>query len=136
MQIPEGTLIVVADGGSARVFTNVGERGKLQLKQHGELRVEDFNAQGLSGQGPSGAVPKDMSTSQLNEATFAKQLAQQLNDDVLKQRYKHLILIADPKTLGHIRPQLHKEVQERLLKEIAKDFTNSTLDDIQRALAV
>ncbi|MFL9585197.1 host attachment family protein [Stenotrophomonas sp. AB1(2024)] len=135
MQIPEGTLIVVADGGSARVFTNVGERGKLQLKQHGELQVEDFSAQGLLGQGPSGSVPKDMSTSQLNEATFARQLAQQLNDDALKQRYKHLILIADPKTLGHIRPQLHKEVQERLLKEIAKDFTNSTLDDIQRALA-
>ncbi len=134
MQIPENTLVVVADGGSARVFTNVGDGRTLQLKQHEELQVQDISAQGVSGQGPSGAVPKDMSISQLNEATFAKQLAQQLNDDALNNRYSHLILIADPKTLGHIRPQLHKEVASRLLKEIAKDFTNAPLDDIQRAL--
>lgn len=31
--IPEGTLIVVADGGSARVFTNVGSNHQLTLKQ-------------------------------------------------------------------------------------------------------
>ena len=135
MQIPEKTLVVVADGGSARVFTNVGDGRTLQLKQDEELQIRDISPEGVSGQGPSGAVPKDMSISQLNEATFAKQLAQQLNDHALKHRYEHLILIADPTTLGHIRPQLHKEVQSRMLKEIAKDYTNSTLDDIQRALA-
>ena len=135
LQIPKGTLVIVADGGSARVFTNVGDGRTLQLKQEEELEVKDISAEGVSGQGPSGAVPKDMSISQLNEATFAKQLAQQLNDHALKHRYEHLILIADPTTLGHIRPQLHKEVQSRMLKEIAKDYTNSTLDDIQRALA-
>ena len=74
-QIPEGTLVVVADGGSARVFTNVGTGRTLQLKQHEELQVQDISAQGVSGQGPSGAMPKDMSVAQLNEATFAKQLA-------------------------------------------------------------
>jgi protein required for attachment to host cells len=134
-QIPEGTLVVVADGGSARVFTNVGNGRTLQLKQHEELQIQDISAQGVSGQGPSGAVPKDMSISQLNEATFAKQLAQQLNDDALNNRYSHLILIADPKTLGHIRPQLHKEVESRLLRDIAKDLTNAPLEDIQRALS-
>ncbi len=133
-QIPEGTLVIVADGGSARVFTNVGTGRTLQLKQHEELHVQDISAQGVSGQGPSGAMPKDMSVAQLNEATFAKQLAGQLNEDALNNRYTHLVLIADPQTLGRIRPQLHKEVQSRLIRELAKDFTNAPLEDVQRAL--
>jgi len=76
-----------------------------------------------------------MTISQLNEATFAKQVAAQLNEDALKNRYAHLILIADPQTLGRIRPLLHKETQERLIKDLAKDFTNAPLEDIQRALS-
>lgn len=133
--IPEGTLIVVADGGSARVFTNVGSKTELKLKQQDELVLRDVSDAGVSGQGPSGAVPKDMTISQLNEATFAKQLAEQLNDDALNNRYAHLVLIADPQTLGRIRPQLHKEVQSRLVRDLAKDFTNAPLEDIQRALS-
>ena len=76
-----------------------------------------------------------MSVSQLNEATFAKQVAEQLNEDALKNRYAHLVLIADPTTLGRIRPLLHKETQARLLGDIAKDLTNAPLADIQKALA-
>ncbi|MCO5735365.1 MULTISPECIES: host attachment family protein [Stenotrophomonas maltophilia group] len=134
-RIPEGTLIIVADGGSARVFTNVGDENQLTLKQEGELRLQDISEQGISGQGPAGAVPKDMSISQLNEATFAKQVAEQLNEDALNNRYAHLVLVADPTTLGRIRPLLHKEVQARLLGDIAKDLTNSPVEDIQKALA-
>ena len=65
----------------------------------------------------------------------AKQVAEQLNEDALKNRYSHLILVADPITLGRIRPLLHKEAQARLLDDLAKIFTNAPLEDIQRALA-
>ena len=58
-----------------------------------------------------------------------------LNEDALKNRYSHLILVADPITLGRIRPLLHKETQARLLDDLAKNFTNAPLEDIQRALA-
>ena len=135
MQIPEGTLIVVADGGSARVFTNVGSEYRLSLRQQGELLVDEIIEHGVSGQGPAGAMPSEMSLSQLNEATFAKQLAAQLNEDALQNRYAHLVLVADPHTLGRIRPLLHKQAQQRLLKDLAKDLTNSPLPDIERALS-
>lgn len=134
-RIPAGALIVVADGGSARLFTNVGTDRELQLKQRDALKLRDVSEQGVSGQGPSGAVPKDMSVAQLNEATFAKQLAEQLNQEALKNAYTHLVLVADARTLGEIRPQLHKEVQARLVKDLAKDYTNASLEDIQRALS-
>ncbi|KRG37698.1 attachment protein [Stenotrophomonas panacihumi] len=126
-RIPEGTVVVVADGGSARVFANVAESGGLQLHQLMDL-------QSAEGQGPSGAVPADMSLAQVDEATFAKQLASQLNEGALNNRYAHLLLVADPTTLGRLRPLLHKETQARLLGDLAKDLTNAPLADIQRAL--
>jgi len=128
-RIPEGTVVVVADGGSARVFTNVGSGSNLQLHQQQMMEVEN-----VDDEGPSGAVPKDMSDAQLDEATFAKQLASQLNEGALNNRYAHLLLVADPTTLGRLRPLLHKETQARLLGDLAKDLTNSPLADIQRAL--
>ena len=45
-----------------------------------------------------------------------------------------LILIADPQTLGEMRPSLHKEVQSRLISEIAKTLTKASVADIQKAL--
>ena len=44
------------------------------------------------------------------------------------------MLIADPKTLGQIRPTLHKEVQDRLVSEVAKTLTKASITHIQKAL--
>ena len=44
-------------------------------------------------------------------------------------------LIADPATLGRVRPLLHKEATQRIVAEIGKDLTNSRLDDIERLVA-
>lgn len=128
--IPQGTLVVVADGGSARVFTNVGTDYKLALKQEAWLE-----GQNPDDEGPSGSMPRDSSQAQLDEATFAKQLAEALNAGALNNRYSHLVLVADPRTLGHVRPLLHKATLDRLLADVAKDFTNMPLEDIQRALS-
>ncbi|MEP6906532.1 MAG: host attachment family protein [Pseudoxanthomonas sp.] len=128
--IPSKTMIVVADGRGARVFRNVGEGTSLQLHQVDELELMNAN-----DDGPARSMPGESSASQIDEATFAKQLAHGLNAGALKQQYQHLILIADPSTLGRVRPLLHKETQQRLLSEIAKDLTNATLDDIQHSVS-
>lgn len=130
MKIPQGALVVVADGGSARVFSNVGDERSISLKQ--EALLEGMN---LNDDGPAGSMPTESSASQLDEATFAKQLAQGLNDGALKNRYEHLVLIADPQTLGRVRPLLHKEVTQRLIGDLAKDYTNVPLETIERALS-
>lgn len=128
--IPTDALVIVADGGSARVFRNRGDARNIQLHQYDMLELMNSNDEGPSGVQPDGATGFD-----IDEATFAKQIAHRLNDGALKGEYRDLVLIADPKTLGEIRPQLHKEVLGRLRGEVAKTFTNSTLDDIQRALS-
>lgn len=128
--VPNETLVVVADGRSARVFHNVGQDRTLQLHQYDQLELMNAN-----DDGPAGSMPGESNGKQIDEATFSKQLAHGLNDGALRQQYQYLVLIADPATLGRIRPLLHKETTQRLLAEIGKDFTNATLDDIQLAVS-
>lgn len=128
-KVPAGALVVVADGTKARMFLNVGDENGLSLRQH-----EMMSADQIPLQGPSGVAPHQQTPQQNDERTFAKHVAQKLNDGALKQEYAHLVLVADPGTLGEMRPQLHKETQQRLIGEVAKTLTNAPLDEIERAL--
>ena len=128
--LPEDALVVVADGEGARVFRNRGERGAVSLHQYELLELMN-----LDDDGPAGRMPDESTSRQIDEATFAKQLANGLNDAALKQRYEHLVLVADPKTLGRVRPLLHKEAAQRVVAEIGKDLTNMPLEGIERSLA-
>lgn len=124
--IPAGTLIVVADGGAARVFSNIGSAQRLVLQQHGELTLRTHVAETAPGRGTAAT---------LDRATFARQLAEQLNDDAQHDRYPHLVLVAEPHTLGLIRPLLRKPAQQRLLRDLAKDLIHASVADIVRALS-
>ncbi|MEO6800874.1 MAG: host attachment protein [Rhodanobacter sp.] len=128
-KIPTGTWVMVADGAEARLFHNVGSTAKLSLKQVKLLKPRD-----LLDEGPSGRRPPESDEQATDEATFAKQLAQLLNAAALKNEYEHLVLMADPQTLGQIRPQLHKQTVRRILMEVAKTFTNAPVGDIQDAM--
>lgn len=130
MKIPKGALVVVANGGNARVFVNRGEANALSLSQEALLDGMD-----PTDDGPSGAMPPDSSGPQLNEAAFAKQLANRINHGALNNVYAHLVLVADPTTLGRLRPLLHKETTQRLLGDLAKDFTNAPVETIEKALS-
>jgi len=129
-KIPAGTLVVVADGEGARVFLNVGDGKSLSLQQQELLAFSD-----MGDDGPSGTMPIDSTGKQIDEATFAKQLANRLNHGALKDEYAHLVLVADPHTLGRMRPLLHKETLHRMVREVAKTLTHSPLEDIERALS-
>ena len=128
-KIPAGTLVVVADGEGARLFRNVGNGNGLTLHQEDMLELMNMN-----DDGPAGVQPAESTGQQIDEATFAKQLALGLNQGALKNQYAHLVLIADPQTLGKMRPLLHQETRQRMLAEIAKTLTNSPLEDIERSL--
>jgi protein required for attachment to host cells len=127
--IPHHALIVVADGTQAKFFRNTSHDDKPHLSSDGELRPQN-----LEGEGPSGKRSPDMSRQEIDEATFAKQLANDLYRRVHAKEATALVLIADRQTLGQIRPLLHKEVQARIVLELAKSLTKSTIADIQKAL--
>lgn len=128
-KILPGTWIVVADGGGARFFHSEGQNEAFALKQVQLLQPED-----LQDDGPAGHRPTESTQQSTDEATFAKQLAHRLNAAALKNEYEHLVLMADPQTLGQMRPQLHKETTRRIVGEVAKTFTNAPIEVIRDAL--
>jgi protein required for attachment to host cells len=129
-KVPHNALIVVADGIGARFFRNSGKDTKVVLAAEGELKPFD-----LLSAGPSGQRPPDSSSQETDEATFAKQLAHELYRRAHSGDFAALVLIADPQTLGQIRPILHKEVQTRLVSEVGKTLTRASIADIQKALS-
>ena len=129
-KIPHNALIVVADGIGARFFRNTGQDLKVSLRADGEFKPSHLN-----DDGPSGHRPPESSKQETDEATFAKQLAHELYRRAHSGDFAALVLIADPQTLGQIRPVLHKEVQDRLVHELHKTLTKASIADIEKALA-
>ena len=129
-KIPHNALVVVADGTGARFFRNTGEDFKIALSANGE-----FKPSHLSSDGPAGHRPPESSGQETDEATFAKQLAKELYRRAHNGDFTALVLIADPQTLGQIRPSLHKEVRNRLVFEADKTLTKASIADIQKALS-
>jgi protein required for attachment to host cells len=129
-RLPRETWVLVADGASARLFRNLGgENGTVRLHQEEALALDP--AEGVM---PS-VMPADMPAREAEEASFARQLALHLNQAALDGRYAHLVLAADPQTLGQIRPLLHGEARSRVVAELPKNYTNVPREHIERALA-
>ena len=91
-------------------------------------QVHDFN------EGPAGHRPPESTKQETDEATFAKQLANELYRRVHKGDFEAFVLIADPQTLGQIRPSLHKELKDRLILEMGKTLTKASIKDLEKAL--
>ena len=128
--IPMNALIVVADGAGGTTYRNRAGDGSVKLEHTSDLGPKD-----LEDDGPAGSRPKDSSPRETDEATFAKQLAEWLYREAQRGTYDHLVLAADPQTLGQIRPSLHQEVTKRMVKEVGKTLTNSPIPDIERSIA-
>lgn len=130
LKIPHKAMIVVADGTGAKFFRNSGRDGTISLTVEGEFKPSD-----LEGEGPAGKRPPESTFQETDEATFAKLLANDLYRRAQKGDFDALVLIADPQTLGQMRPSLHKVVQDLILTEIPKTLTNSPTADIEKTLS-
>ena len=128
-KVPHKALVVVTDGVGARFFRNTGNALHIELSAEGDLKPSN-----LLDDGPSGSRPAEQSQQATDEATFAKQLAKELYRRAHGGDFAAFVLIADPQTLGQIRPLLHKEVQERMTAEVGKTLTKASIADIQKAL--
>jgi protein required for attachment to host cells len=128
--INDKAYIVVADGTGARFFRIRGHESKTDLIAEGVLHPTH-----LDSEGPSGKSPPERSGHEADEATFAKQLAHELYRRAHNGEFASLIVVADPQTLGQMRPLLHKEVVSRVRREIAKTLTKASHEDILKAIA-
>ncbi|RMC30136.1 host attachment protein [Paracoccus siganidrum] len=122
--LARNALVVVADGHCAILLRNRARHG-LELEETRRLTQQDLT---------DGELVEN-SSRDIDEAAFAARLADHLNGLVLKQKVEELAIIADPSTLGEMRKKYHKELEQRLKREIAKTLTNADVKTIEAALA-
>ena len=144
MQVPHRSFVVVADGKKMLFFRNEGDSEYPKLEV--ERKLEQVNpadhdqktdtagraASGSSGAGYSSYEEVDFH--QLEEDRFAADTAEMLRKRALRNDFESLIIVAPPKTLGELRKHYHKEVEKRLVGEIAKDLTGHPVEQIEKIL--
>lgn len=123
---PNNTLVLVTTGATAKLFRV--EDGRL-------TKTDDWTPANLANDGPGGTAPVESSPKDLDEATFAKQVTERLYAMAHKRAFSGLILIADPQTLGQMRPLMHQEVTDKIIAEYPKTFINAPVADIERLLS-
>jgi len=116
-----------ASGGASSTQSGPGAPPQAQA---GSMHARGGGAQFA----PSRGTMQETDFHQLEEDRFAAETAEMLKKRALRNEFETLIIVAPPRTLGELRKHYHKEVSERLLREIDKDLTGHTVPQIEEVL--
>lgn len=140
--IPDGrTLVLVADGGRARLFEEARRGGPLT--EHPDW-LAGLSVPPMASPGPRGGVHDSVghgshATARPGgrdkaEAGFLTQLARRIEVVFNQRRFDRLILIAAPRSLGHLRRQLPAGLAARLEVSEPHDRVAASVAEIQQAV--
>jgi protein required for attachment to host cells len=154
VRIPANALVMVGDGAKALFLRNTGSEQQPHLEvedvlSHSRASTRDQGSdkpgrQGVDGP-RGGATPAGHGSSargaieqtdwhSLEEARFAAEVADGLYRAAHAGRFRDLVVVAPPATLGELRRQFHREVTERVVAEVAKDLTGHETAQIEKLL--
>ncbi|RWB97351.1 MAG: host cell attachment protein [Mesorhizobium sp.] len=131
MILANGTLIVVTDGDKLRLFRNKGHEPRIDLVEMPEPRLHLANTGSGGRHRSSTANPDD---SRLREDDLAAAVAAYLNREALTEVFEHVVVIADPRTLGELRKHFQAPLRAKLVGEVAKDLAKHSAKAIEDML--
>jgi protein required for attachment to host cells len=143
MQIPHDSVVLVADGRKTLFFRNEGDGAfpnlQVEKKEIHENPAHHEQASDTAGQamnviGGHGGTMEEVDFHQLEEDRFAAATAALLERWALGGQFESLVVVAPPRTLGELRKHYHKEVEKRLVGEVAKDLVNVPVSEIEKIL--
>ena len=143
MPLANNALVLVTDGRKTLFFRNEGDENQIDLRTEAVDEREDLpnselktDAAGSNAQSGGFGRPAYEETDfhQLEEDRWAVAAAEEVNKRVLRNDFDQLVVVAPPKTLGHIRKKLHKEAERRLVCEIPKEMTRRPIPDIEKLI--
>ena len=135
MKVPHNAHVALVDGERFVLMRNTGQIFEPQLEMLVEPALEPTNySAGVRNQEKQ---PTDSLTGtvHLDELAHGAAAAEWLNAKVLANEIDSLLIVADPKTLGEMRRHYHKELESRLVGELAKDLASQPIPAIEQALA-
>jgi protein required for attachment to host cells len=152
VEIEHDTWVVVADGEKFLLLRNDGDAKYINLQVVEEENSPNAPARelatdragrrfdstrpgrnGVVASGKSGLEETDWH--RVAETRFAEHLAELLNQWAGQKRFRKLVVIADPRTLGALRPAYGFDLEPLIQTEIAKDLTNLPLDQIEASIS-
>ena len=133
MNLPQNTVVAVADGEKISLFRNDGDAATVNLTALPDPAIDSSKISSGARHSSSSANPDD---SQQDEDGFGAGITDMLNKQVLEGKIKSLVIIAAPRTLGEMRKGYHKSLSDVLIGELDKDLTGHSVQDIEKALAV
>lgn len=141
MQLEHDGFVVVVDGEKMLLLRNRGdaefphlelvEQDEQQSRANRELR-RDSPGRSFASVGPGRSAYDEADSRQIGEDRFAAETADTLNRMALEDRFRSLVVVAPPRTLGELRRSYHEELVKRLVGEVPKNLTNAPLDEIER----
>jgi protein required for attachment to host cells len=145
MPLPHNAEVLVIDGRKLLFFRNHGDGARIDLRTQMHETRDDAADRELktdqAGQSPApggtglgGGTMGETDYHQQDEDRFAVHAADMLKRRTLGGDTHPLAIIAAPKTLGVLRAKQHKEVEKRVVLELAKDMTNRPVADIEALL--
>ncbi|KAA3523517.1 host cell attachment protein (plasmid) [Rhizobium sp. NIBRBAC000502774] len=132
MNLPQNTVVAVADGEKLSLFRNDGDAATVNLTALPDPAIDSSKISSGARHSSSSANPDD---SQQDEDGFGAGVTDMLNKQVLEGKIKSLVIIAAPRTLGEMRKGYHKSLSDVLIGELDKDLTGHSVQDIEKALA-
>ena len=143
MTIPNGALVLVADGKKMLFLRNKGDEGIIDLRTEAHDEREDSKDSELKTDAPGTQSPRagigrdtmeETDYHQQEEDRWVKDAAEELKKRALRNDFNALVLIVPPKALGVLRKELHKEVEKRVILTINKEMTDRPIPDIEELL--
>ena len=137
---PIVTWIVLANARSARVLANSGPGKGLSAvgDQHWQApeagTPNDRAGVGHSSAGPGISAVEQTDRQAMNDAEFARDVANHLSTALAAKRFDRLVLVAGPHMLGLLRAHLNESVRASVLGEIPKDLSAQSLSNLETHL--
>lgn len=139
MKLKTSTHIVIADSEKYLILFNHGDEDIMDLRVlDSEVRDNPPTRDHVSDK-PGRFPSPNAQFSSVSHADWHKLEKEQAASDLAIRINKlsgtsELLLIADAKTLGLVRPQLSQDIQAKLIDEIPKDLAHHTIPDIEKLI--
>jgi len=135
--------ILVCDGSKALLLRNDGDAQNLNLVEvrttsHEGVPTHELGddrpgrVYGTAGGARSAVEAPDLH--ERDEQNFLAGLARELANDIAGGTLQRLLVVAPPRALGILRPNLASIAKDVIVGEIAKDFTKMPIQEIETRL--
>tara|TARA_R110000796_G_scaffold115840_5_gene228029 strand:- start:1949 stop:2386 length:438 start_codon:yes stop_codon:yes gene_type:complete len=143
MHLPTGTFVLVSDGAKALLLENKGDNDLLDLRVVQVIEQDNPPAREQASDRagrfttPTGgkAATEQTDWHDVSEERFLSSVADATLKVVSQSTPSNLVIAADPRSLGKLRPMLMDSGSISVVAELNRDLAHQTIPQIEEAIS-